>query len=547
MRQSILFMLACVFLVATLSMCETTPATREDPEPDDCTLETDELDFESTFVGERRYMSVNMEFENISVFPEGETITIGCEDFAFWDPVLEQASDTYTYAWVQGYDVDVQILFEPLSAGEKTCEVDMGSDCGILTLIGTATETCILEADILQFDDTDIGMQQVLPITATFYSYYSFPDGETITIDCEDFAFWDPVLEQASDTYTYAWAGSYDVDVQILFEPLSTGERTCEVDMGSDCGMLELRGAGVNPPNNWVWFEQITVEDLHDVYGDADQAYACGDNGVVLRHTHGTPNVYVWMNQGFGGIPLDALWVDESGVVWVGGGTVDGGYTYAKAYFNTDGSTTWTDFGQSWLCDMVTSIWGTSSCAIYFGGPAISGMMQTIFYWDCASLASDYLGLGYEKVTGIHGSGPEDIWAVLDYYMYNAYHYDGLGWTLTRETWMDQALQDVWVAPDGKAWAVGAAGAIYHWTGIAWTDQSISGETRTIYGIWGLADNDIYAVGETGLIYHYNGNTWSELAGPAGLTETLYAVWGKAAPTLIYMVGTNGTVIGYTP
>jgi predicted membrane protein len=106
MRQSILFMLACVFLVATLSMCETTPATREDPEPDDCTLETDELDFESTFVGERRYMSVNMEFENISVFPEGETITIGCEDFAFWDPVLEQASDTYTYAWVQGYDVD---------------------------------------------------------------------------------------------------------------------------------------------------------------------------------------------------------------------------------------------------------------------------------------------------------------------------------------------------------------------------------------------------------------------------------------------------------
>jgi hypothetical protein len=289
------------------------------------------------------------------------------------------------------------------------------------------------------------------------------------------------------------------------------------------------------------------VEDLHDVYGDDDEVYACGDNGVVLRHTHGTPNVYVWMNQGFGGIPLDALWVDESGVVWVGGGAVDGGYTYGQAYYNTDGSTNWINFDQSWWLDMVSSIWGSSSCSMVFGGPAISMGMNTLYDWDCSELSGDLLGMGYERVTGIHGSGPGDVWAVLDMHMYNAYYYNGTSWTLTREEWMDQALQDVWVSHNGLAWAVGANGAIYHWTGSAWEDQSISGEARTIYGVWGQSVTNIYAVGETGLIYHYNGSTWNELTYPGGLTETLYAVWGKAAPTLIYMVGSNGTTIQYTP
>ncbi len=550
MRQSVIFTLACILLALSLTMCET-------GESDDsgesitgkCTLESSDLDFGPVIVGERDIRTITVSF-SVDAHTGGDTITIDCEDFSFWDAAEEAATDTFIYLAPVSYDVDIQILFEPLSTGEKSCDVDMGYNCGLLTLTGTGIEqgeNCfILQYDYIDFGVVFVGNEKD---TTNFVSIYNYL-GELSIMDCPDFSFVDGETGEPTDTLdltgSYNVYSTYDTTFTIRFSPATPGLKVCYVQINPDCGQLELRGTCVESVSGWEWFEQITVEDLHDVYGEADEVYACGDNGVVLRHTHGTPNVYVWMNQGFDGIPLDALWVDESGVVWVGGGEVDGGFTYGQAYYNTDGSTNWTNFDQPWWLDMVSSIWGDNSCDLFLGGPAISGMMNTIYLWDCSELSGDLLGMGYERMA-VHGSGPEDIWAVLDLVYYNAYHYNGTGWTLTREEWMDQALHDVWVSHNGLAWAVGANGAIYHWTGSAWEDQSISGEARTIYGVWGLSVNNIYAVGETGLIYHYNGSTWSELTYPGGLTETLYAVWGKAAPTLIYMVGTNGTVIGYTP
>ncbi|HER43917.1 MAG TPA: hypothetical protein ENO08_05610 [Candidatus Eisenbacteria bacterium] len=556
MRQTILFTLACIVLAATLAMCESSDPSESNGGDDTkvCTLENDSLGFGPVIVGEDDIRTFTVSFTTATSFPYGEIITMDCADFAFWDAALEAATDTFTYEsyeYTGSYDVHVQILFEPAGTGEKSCEVDMGSDCGMLTLTGTGIEqgeNClVLQYDYIDFGAVFVGNEKD---TTDFVSILNY-SGELSIINCPDFSFIDGETGEPTDTLDLSGsfdiqAWSYDTTFTIRFSPATPGQKVCYVQINPDCGQLELRGTGVEAVSGWTWFEQITVEDLHDVYGDADEVYACGDNGVVLRHTHGTPNVYVWMNQGFGGIPLDALWVDESGVVWVGGGEVNGGATYGKAYYNTDGSANWTEFGESWWLDMVSAIWGSSSCSMVFGGPAISGTMNTVYLWDCSELSGDPLGMGYERMA-VHGSGPENIWAVLDLAYYNAYHYDGMDWTLTREEWMDQALQDVWVSHNGLAWAVGANGAIYHWTGTAWTDQSIPGETRTIYGVWGLSVNNIYAVGETGLIYHYDGASWSELAYPGGLTETLYAVWGKSAPTIVYMAGTNGTVISYTP
>jgi hypothetical protein len=290
----------------------------------------------------------------------------------------------------------------------------------------------------------------------------------------------------------------------------------------------------------------VTSYDLYDVYGNNNEVYACGDMGTVIRHTHGEMQFNAWMEEDFDEIPLDAVWVDDLNVVWVGGGIVDGGVTYGKVHSNDDGSTTWLDAQHSWMLDMVTSIWGSGSCDRYVGGPAISGMMPTLYNWNCSDLTGEELGIGYEKVTGIFGSGPEDIWAVTDAYMFNAYHYDGVGWALLREEWMDQPLHDVWVAYDGQAWAVGANGAIYHWSGIEWSDQSIAGETRTFYGIWGISTGELYAVGSDNLFYHYSGS-WEEITMTGGPTATFYAVWGKSAPKYIYLVGTNGTTLRYSP
>ena len=181
-------------------------------------------------------------------------------------------------------------------------------------------------------------------------------------------------------------------------------------------------------------------------------------------------------------------------------------------------------------------------------------MMSTMYRWNCIELTDWLLGDGYTEITGIHGCGPGNAWATLANpwpYGERVYQYDGSGWTMNQETWMDQACYDVWAAPGCvMVWVVGANGAIYRWNGSSWSDQSISGETRTIYGIWGFTAADIYAVGADGLFYHYDG-TWTEMevggTGSGGTSETLYAVWGLEGPDRIYAVGTNGTTIRYMP
>ena len=570
MKNLVLCLLACLLITVVYISCDNAPSVESDNGgvTADCTVDPETHDFGGVVIGE----SVDITVDLCVKEQWSEDTEMNCDYFGFVDPGTNESSNildpsTLDFTWNSGaarYCTEVIIRFSPLTIGERSCNIAINTDgqdfeCPTLIVEGVGINECGFNPTYLDFLPVEIGSSADLDVTLFVAAWP--PDNPTIA--CDDFRFIDPIslqptatLDFSDPSYPYDHnpaSGVYSTELTIRFAPLTVGTKDCDInivksgDDAYDCPTLSLNGISVEPSGHWTWFAYVTTYDLFDVYGDDNQVYACGDQGTVIRHTHGDAQFNAWMEEDFGEIPLDAIWVDESGVVWVGGGIVDGGYTYAKAYYNTDGSTSWTDFVQGWLCDMVTSRWGTSSCAIYFGGPAISGMMPTIFYWDCATLATGDLGFGYEKVTGIHGSGPEDVWAVLDMSMYNAYHYDGVGWALLREAWMDQALYDVWVAYDGQAWAVGANGAIYHWSGIAWTDQSISGETRTIYGIWGFATSNIYAVGADGLFYHYDGS-WEEIAMPGGpSSETFYAVWGKSAPRYIYAVGTNGTTIRYSP
>jgi hypothetical protein len=68
-------------------------------------------------------------------------------------------------------------------------------------------DNCTLESTNLEFGPVIIGERDIRTFTVTFRNETVFPNHGVITIDCEDFAFWDAVEEAPTDTFTYEWAG----------------------------------------------------------------------------------------------------------------------------------------------------------------------------------------------------------------------------------------------------------------------------------------------------------------------------------------------------
>jgi len=103
------------------------------------------------------------------------------------------------------------------------------------------------------------------------------------------------------------------------------------------------------------------------------------------------------------------------------------------------------------------------------------------------------------------------------------------------------ALQDVWVAPSGNVYIVGARCAIGWYDGTSWDGMSGSC-AATWYGIWGSDDDDIYVVGSSGgSIYHFDGMDWSPIR---SLAPDHRAIWGFSADN-IYIVGVGCSIWHY--
>ena len=582
MKNLLLCLLACSLLVFPFLSCELDENDESggSVEDEDCELVPDTLKFGGVFIGDYLDLTTRL----CTRYWPPEIVENDCDGYWFIDPstgdpveILDFNTVTFEYEQPR-YCTDVEIRFAPLTLGVERCEIEFEyntgeatKDCPTLVLEGGGIEECGFSQSSLEFP-TPIPVGEYADLTVQLYVLVWPPDNPTL--ECDDFLFVDPITQETVSTLDFSHPSypfdysevteSYRTNLTIRFAPLTEGTKNCTLDIARtgenayDCPTLDLNGIGAVPTDLWTLFDPVTTYDLKDVYGDKDRVIACGDMGTVVRHTHGDSYFSVWMEEDFDEIPLEAIWVDTViafNTVWVGGGIVDGGSTYGRLFSNSDGSTTWNEVVLypefTWHLDKVTAIWGSTTCEKFYGGIAYSGMMSTMYRWNCIELVNWLLGDGYTEITGIHGCTSNNAWATLaNPYQYGerVYHYDGSGWTMNQETWMDQACYDVWAAPGGnQAWVVGANGAIYHWTGSSWEDQSISGETRTIYGIWGFSSIDIYAVGENGLFYHYDG-TWTERpVGGGGISETLYAVWGLDNPDRIYAVGTNGTTIRHIP
>jgi hypothetical protein len=135
------------------------------------------------------------------------------------------------------------------------------------------------------------------------------------------------------------------------------------------------------------------------------------------------------------------------------------------------------------------------------------------------------------QMTSIHGVSPSELWAV------------GLSGATVRVRNADgdapavdpfnsqtlNALNGVWVAPNGEAWSVGAQGTIRHYHGDPLLWDIVTGVPTTVdlNAVWGTSPSDIWAVGNLGVVLHYDGAVWARvpIAGLGQRRPNLTTVW----------------------
>lgn len=370
-------------------------------------------------------------------------------------------------------------------------------------------------------------------------------DGEniagTVTIECTGFIFWDDVGEVPYSTFDYDLAYSETKDVIIRFEPVEEREYTCALDLDGDCKTFYLTGRGVSViTGTWSQLTSPIGVDLLDVYGNSlGSIWACGDSGTVLEKGPGSDPWSVETTHSFNDQKMRAIWTGTGSDIYVAGGGIspDNGMIY-----NHDG-VEWLTFDDDYRIEYYLSIWGMSDDYIFFGGQGVGSMgFPNVKLFDSPDWSDYEIDMGMSEVTGISGTGPSDVWAVLDQAYNNLYHWNGISWSLVEEEWMDDNLKDVWVLSTGEVFIVGANGAIYRYSASQWNDDSIDGFSGTFHAVWGSSSTDVFAAGEGAAIYHFDGSNWAVQAPPDGVTEDIFGLWGDDTGR-VYAVGAGGIIL----
>jgi hypothetical protein len=380
----------------------------------------------------------------------------------------------------------------------------------------------------------------------------------TIVIECSGFHFVDTASEQTFDTFSYDLTYPGDTILCVRFEPEEAVPALCTVELGSGLGDLEIGGTGVLADYDYRIFHPGTSVDLYDVTIYENLEYwltviVKGDSGIAM-YADEIPAYESWDYVCGGALEppyairdIEHIYLDGEYYkgVSVGGGGVSDGIVFRSSmcdppqelekveYFTSSFAFKSTDWISKWVVGK---------------GKDVPGGYNGIFM-ETPYTVDDSLVLHQptSEISCIDGSNPSDIWAVLSQPSSNLYHYNGESWELRAESWMTESLYGIWVDEgSGEAFTVGTNGAIYHYTGSMWEDQSLDFEAGTLYAAWGNSPVDVYAIGEGTALYHYNGGSWGVVPTPHGIDATLYGIHGyDAEPYAFFVVGENGTVIGY--
>jgi len=182
---------------------------------------------------------------------------------------------------------------------------------------------------------------------------------------------------------------------------------------------------------------------------------------------------------------------------------------------------------------LLTGIWGSGADDVW-----AVGRMGRILHWN----GSDWQTVPSpttDNLLAVWGSAADDIWAV----GWNGLilHYDGKDWSTWSDSPTKEHLSDVWGRANDDVWAVGAAGVVLHFDGDAWNTQTVGHVDQSLSAIGGNA-NELIIVGQEGLILRHDGQKWRREQPP--IAAHLLDVWvdDKTA----WAAGAQGTLLQRT-
>lgn len=164
--------------------------------------------------------------------------------------------------------------------------------------------------------------------------------------------------------------------------------------------------------------------------------------------------------------------------------------------------------------------WGASASDIWVAG-------GTTLFRGSGTQWTEYPVAGLQYARNIHGSGPNDIWAMGG--VGQCAHWDGGTWAIVPGGFSNVPQNAVWAFSPTDAWSAG--GGIFHWDGGSWALSATLPTVGELKGIYGLSPNDIWAVGGSptnqapSMLMHWDGGTWTYTSGPQ--TAEFYAIHGR--------------------
>jgi predicted DCC family thiol-disulfide oxidoreductase YuxK len=141
-------------------------------------------------------------------------------------------------------------------------------------------------------------------------------------------------------------------------------------------------------------------------------------------------------------------------------------------------------------------------------------------------------------MNAIHGTSPEDVWAVGDAVIA---HWNGMAWTEMHEPRMP-AFRAVQAVSRDQAWAISAQ-ELWHWNGTHWAPVSLPPDAQRaeLRALLASPRGELYLAGDRGLLLRYDTSrrTWHRLE--TGTRKSLRALSGGSRTLVI--AGEDGTVL----
>jgi hypothetical protein len=187
------------------------------------------------------------------------------------------------------------------------------------------------------------------------------------------------------------------------------------------------------------------------------------------------------------------LWAVSETDFWAGTDGLGDIYHYDGAGFRLQNLPTTDSFTDTY------ALWGTASNNVY-----ASVYQEGLFHFDGSTWTKVMHPTAI--ISAIHGTGPNDIWAVGTEIL----HYNGSSWRLhqagaafANTGILNRRYHAVWASPSGRVWIAGQEGVVLAGDTTGFSLVDTAGFSGTLFAIWGSGESDIWAGGSFETILHY--------------------------------------------